>query len=151
MSFLRPVFSYVRTNIYLKKNIYKNIYKFTKKCHIQTIPSSERRQPGPRNVFSTLWNPQLWHKKLGQRKPIFWHTLDSECNIFVLLWWNFYHQRLHARFHNISKKAKKHCNNEDFFGKKFSVIFLLVITKEKFKSNEEVINLCLCLSQVLYS
>ena len=49
------------------------------------------------------------------------------------------------------KKAKKHCNNEDFFGKKFSVIFLLVITKEKFKSNEEVINLCLCLSQVLYS
>ena len=43
------------------------IYKFTSKCHSQTTPSSERRWPGPRNVFSTLcWqaNPQLGHRVL---------------------------------------------------------------------------------------
>ena len=42
-------------------------YKFSSKCHSRTTPSSERRQPGSGNVFSTLcWqeNPKLWHKVL---------------------------------------------------------------------------------------
>ena len=42
-----------------------HIYKFTGGCHIQTTPSSEQRQPWPRNVFSTLFwqaNPQLGHR-----------------------------------------------------------------------------------------
>ena len=29
--------------------------KFTRKCHSQTTPSSHQRQPGPGNVFSTLY------------------------------------------------------------------------------------------------
>ena len=44
-----------------------HIYKYTSKCHSQTIPSSEIRYPGPGNVFSTLWwqaNPSPWHRAL---------------------------------------------------------------------------------------
>ena len=48
--------------IYIYIYIY---YKFTSECHSQTTPSSEQRQLGPGNVFSSLcWqaNPQLWHR-----------------------------------------------------------------------------------------
>ena len=49
------------------------VHKFTIKLHSHTTPTSERRYPGPRNAFSTLYwkaNPQLWHRVLKHRTSL---------------------------------------------------------------------------------
>ena len=61
------IYIYIYIYIYISVYVYIYTYKFTSKCHNQTTPSSERREPGPLNVFNNIcWQaiPQLRYRVL---------------------------------------------------------------------------------------
>ena len=102
------IYIYIHTYIYIYIYTYIYIYKFTSGCHSQTTPSSERRQPGPGNVFSKDLN-----------KKFVWKDLHVSLRLRTALGGLLFQQFFYSPYSTIGYSKKKGiCLEINFFFRK---------------------------------